>query len=228
MPAEYEHRPRRLFLDGVAQSDLDDENMYHESLVHPGMMAHPTGAKRVAIFGGGEGATLREVLKHKSVTEAVMVDLDKGVVDASRRALPTMNDCRGFGANNCFDDPRATVIIDDVVKYIARTFGADACVSDAPKFDVIILDLLDPEFLPEKGSFAELLYSKGFLDNLLCMLNDDGVFVGQLGETPAEDEILTSKWQHKLNILNNLQSGFTPLGLHVYGQHIPSFEGTWA
>ncbi len=70
-----------------------DEVVYHESLVHPAMMAHEHGAERVAILGGGEGATLREVLKHSSVKEAVMIEIDAEVVSMCREHLPSMSNC---------------------------------------------------------------------------------------------------------------------------------------
>ena len=67
---------RVLFLDGVIQSTLIGDAPYHESIVHPAMITHPN-PKRVAIIGGGEGATLREVLKHKTVEEAAMIEIDE-------------------------------------------------------------------------------------------------------------------------------------------------------
>ena len=68
-----------LVLDGKIQSSEADEFIYHEALVHPAMLAHPQPEK-VFIAGGGEGATLREVLAHKTVKRAVMVDIDEEVV----------------------------------------------------------------------------------------------------------------------------------------------------
>ena len=65
---------RCLVLDGKIQSSEMDEFIYHEALVQPAMIAHPD-PRRVLIAGGGEGATLREVLAHRSVSRAVMVDL---------------------------------------------------------------------------------------------------------------------------------------------------------
>jgi spermidine synthase len=50
--------------------------MYHEALVHPALFSH-SNPKRVAIIGGGEGATLREVLKHNTVSEAIMIEIDE-------------------------------------------------------------------------------------------------------------------------------------------------------
>jgi Spermidine synthase len=68
---------RCLILDNEFQSAEMDEFIYHEALVHPSLILHP-GAESVLILGGGEGATLREALRYKSVKKAVMVDIDKG------------------------------------------------------------------------------------------------------------------------------------------------------
>ncbi|EEC51789.1 predicted protein, partial [Phaeodactylum tricornutum CCAP 1055/1] len=75
---------RLLFLDGTIQSMSLSENVYHEALVHPAMFAHPA-PKQVAILGGGEGATLREVLKHKTLERATMIELDAELVQISRK-----------------------------------------------------------------------------------------------------------------------------------------------
>ena len=84
-----------------------DEGVYHESLVHPAMVAHERGAERVAIIGGGEGGTLREVLKYSSVREAVMIELDQGVMDMCKKHLPEMNDCSWINppAGRKYGDP---------------------------------------------------------------------------------------------------------------------------
>lgn len=66
----------------------DNEQIYHESLVHTACLLHPN-PKKVFIGGGGELATAREVLRHKSVEELVMVDIDEEVVDISEKHLPS-------------------------------------------------------------------------------------------------------------------------------------------
>ena len=73
-----------LILDGKIQSSEMDEFIYHEALVHPAMLSHPKPEK-VFIAGGGEGATLREVLVYGTVKKATMVDIDEEVVDTCRR-----------------------------------------------------------------------------------------------------------------------------------------------
>jgi len=93
---------RALVLDGYVQSTEVDEFLYHESLVQPAMTTHPNPA-RVLIIGGGEGATLREVLKHGTVVEAVMVDIDGELVEYAKKYLGVMH--RGS-----FNDPRAKVL----------------------------------------------------------------------------------------------------------------------
>jgi len=57
---------RCLILDGKIQCSESDEFVYHEAMVHPPMIAHPK-PETVFVAGGSEGATLREVLAHKTV-----------------------------------------------------------------------------------------------------------------------------------------------------------------
>mmetsp|Transcript_31859 Transcript_31859/g.35289 ORF Transcript_31859/g.35289 Transcript_31859/m.35289 type:complete len:129 (-) Transcript_31859:760-1146(-) len=75
---------RFLFSDGVMQSSSLGDEAYYEALVHPAMLAHEIGPKRVAIIGGGEGATLREILRQKTVEVCTMIEIDAGMVQAAR------------------------------------------------------------------------------------------------------------------------------------------------
>ena len=116
---------RLLVTDGLMQSSECDEVVYHEALVHPAMTLHEN-PKRVFIAGGGEGATMREVLRHPSVEECVMVDIDGILVEQCREHCPFYND-------NAYDDPRAKLVIGDAKKGL----------EDYPEgsFDVIVMDL---------------------------------------------------------------------------------------
>lgn len=151
---------RVLVLDGLVQSSEYDEHYYHESLVHPAMVLHPN-PERVLVLGGGEGATLREVLKYRTVRRAVMVDIDEDVVQLSRQYLASWH--RG-----AFDDKRAEVVIEDGKAYVERT---------TERFDVIIMDLTDP-YGPE---IARQLYTESFIRRLYSLLADDGVVSTQAG-----------------------------------------------
>src|SRR5260221_14565968 len=70
---------RCLILDNEIQSTQRDEFIYHECLVHPAMALHP-GPRDILILGGGEGATVREILRHPAVRHVTMVDIDRKVV----------------------------------------------------------------------------------------------------------------------------------------------------
>lgn len=132
---------RALFLDGMVQSTRYGNAAYHESLVHPAMFSHK-GPKRVAIIGGGEGATLREVLKHKTVEKVVMIEIDQIMMDTARTALPDWNDCNYFeGSNgNCMDDPRAQIYAEDAFKWFSDRYASPD--SGEEPFDIIIMDAL--------------------------------------------------------------------------------------
>src|SRR3989344_421096 len=118
---------KMLLNDGLVMCSERDEFIYHEMMAHPPILRHPN-AKRVLVICGGDGGTLREVLRHKNVENCVMVEIDRMVVDACREHLPQTAAAMGR-------DPRAQVIIDDGVRFVA-----DA----REKFDIALIDSTDP------------------------------------------------------------------------------------
>lgn len=147
-----------LLLDGMPQSATGDEFIYHEALVHPALVAHPS-PRRVLIVGGGEGATLREVLRHPTVERAVMVEIDGELVELARSHLEPMH--RG-----ALDDPRADVVIGDGLAYLRER---------DEQFDAIVIDLTDPS---DKGPIAEL-YGESFYRLAASRLSPGGVMAVQ-------------------------------------------------
>ena len=131
---------RIVFLDGVLQSRRSGDAPYHEALVHPVMFAHKN-PKRVAIIGGGEGATLREVLKHKTVEKVVMIEIDQQMVELSRQYIPFWSDCSMLvgSAASCFEDERVEVYYEDAFKWFIDNFSGDDRLEP---FDVMIMDAL--------------------------------------------------------------------------------------
>ncbi|NJE54034.1 polyamine aminopropyltransferase [Thermococcus sp. 21S9] len=146
-----------LVLDGTVQLVEIGEESYHEVLVHPVMLAHPN-PRRVLVIGGGDGGTLREVLRHESVEKATMVEIDEMVVEVSRIYL-------GID-RGAFDDPRAELIIGDGVEYLKNT---------EERFDVIIVDSTDPV------GPAKLLFSEEFYRTAYEKLNEKGLYITQAG-----------------------------------------------
>jgi spermidine synthase len=105
------------------------------------MFSH-TNPKRVAIIGGGEGATLREVLKHNTVKEAIMIEIDEMMVNVSRDYIPEWSDCSDLvgSAPWCVDDARARVYYEDALAWFMDRHS-DGDRSEEP-MDVIIMDAL--------------------------------------------------------------------------------------
>ena len=179
-----------LLLDGRIQSTRYGDAPYHESIVHPAMITHPN-PKRVAVIGGGEGATVREILKHSSLEKVVMIEIDEGVVDLSTKYLPEWQDCSSIAHHDgsaewCFDDRRADLRVEDALAYFNDNFGTPSVSRsnvehDAEEqFDVVIMDCLDPN---DDHPFAKVLYTDhGYLSSLYHSLTTDGILVAQVGE----------------------------------------------
>jgi len=190
---------RTLVLDDRVQSAEADEWVYHEALVQPVMLAHPL-PRRVFIAGGGEGATAREVLRHRSVGECVMVDLDREVLDLCKRHLPNHH----AGA---FDDPRLTLHVNDAVAYLRAHDGL---------FDVIVIDVPDPL----EGGPAYLLYTEEFYRLACTRLTPRGILVTQAG--PAAPSNVTET----LTAINRTMG--SALGeTCAYRVFVPSFGTMW-
>jgi len=161
--AELEGFGRALLIDRFVQSTERDEHIYHELLVHPALALHPE-PRRGLIVGGGEGATLREVLKHNTIEEAVMVDIDEKVVEFSKKYLEVMH-------KGSFYDPRAKTIIMDGLEYVRR--------APSSYFDAVIMDLTDPY----AGPTALPLYSLEAFQEIKRILRPNGVLATQAGSS---------------------------------------------
>lgn len=154
---------KALVLDGRIQSSQADEFIYHEALVHPGLLAVDGPPASALVIGGGEGATLREILRCPSITRAVMVDIDAEVVELCKRHLPEMH--RG-----AFADPRVEFRAEDARGYLERT---------GERFDLVVVDLVEPL---EAGP-ACLLFTREFYTLVRERLTPGGVMTMQAGMT---------------------------------------------
>ena len=116
---ETEGHGKMLLNDGLVMISERDEFVYHEMIAHVPLFVHPD-PRRVLVIGGGDGGTVREVLKHQSVQLCTLVEIDQMVVDVCRKFIPQ--------TASCLDDPRVVVTIADGVEFVART---------KDKFDIV-------------------------------------------------------------------------------------------
>lgn len=149
---------RVLTLDDVVQVTEGDNFIYHEMMTHVPLFAHGD-ARRVLIIGGGDGGMAREVLRHKTVEQVTMIEIDAGVVDFCKEYLPNVS-------NGAFDDPRLNLVIND---------GAVFMRENTEKFDAIIVDSTDPV------GPGEVLYTDTFYGHAARSLTERGILVTQNG-----------------------------------------------
>jgi spermidine synthase len=142
-----------LVLDGVVQITERDEFFYHEMLAHVVLSAHPD-PRRVVVIGGGDGGTVREVLKHKSVEKVYFIEIDEEVINVSRKYFPAV----ASGVN----DKRVEIKCMD---------GAEFIKGRSSDIDLVIVDSTDIV------GFAKSLFTKKFFRSIKNSLTEDGMFV---------------------------------------------------
>ena len=190
----------RLFrLDGCFMSSERDEFLYHENLIHVPGMAHD-GLKRALVIGGGDGGSAEELLKYPTIEHVKIVELDEKVVDISRRYLHGVH-------HGALDDPRVDLRIGDGLGYVA--LDAQAAAS---RYDLIVLDLTDPE------GVAEALYGEDFFHACRALLAEGGVLSLHLGAPFFQPERVGS-------LVQRLRRVFACV--RPYLVHIPLYGSLW-
>ncbi|HEY8346555.1 MAG TPA: polyamine aminopropyltransferase [Symbiobacteriaceae bacterium] len=152
---EMEDFGKALVLDSAVQTTVGDEYIYHEMIAHVPLLTHPN-PQRVLVVGGGDGGTVREVLKHPEVQHVDMVEIDEAVIEACRKYLPEIA-C-------AFDDPRLSLHVADGIAWMSKANN---------EYDVILVDSSDPVG-PAVGLFRESFYQDVFR-----ALKPGGIFVCQ-------------------------------------------------
>lgn len=192
-----------LSIDGMVQSAAADEAAYHETLVAPAFALTRGPLRRVAILGGGEGATLREVLRFPEVERCAMVDIDPQLVALCRTHLPEWSD-------GAFDDPRAALVFDDARRFLERA------ASSGERYDLILSDLPEAAL----GGPLEALYSAATFELIRCCLTPSGLYAGQVGSLQMGAAVLGPP-----AILHNAGAAFG--GVAPYTRYIPSYGAEW-
>jgi spermidine synthase len=190
---------KMLIIDGDTQSSQGDEKIYHESLVHPAL-AGSTDRNDILVLGGGEGATLREVLRNPDVRRCTMVDIDGLVIELSKQYLPEWSD-------GAFDDTRARVVVGDALAFLR---------ADTGRYGAIISDLTEPL----EDSPSNPLFNSGVFELIKGRLAEGGVYVLQASTASFHNHSLHCKMARTLRRhYAHVSSFFT---------HVPAFDTDWA
>ncbi len=191
---ESETHGRVLMLDGVVQITEADEFVYQEMIVHVPLLAHGA-AERVLIIGAGDGGVLHRVLAHRTVSRAVMVEIDGEVIRLARAFLPDIG-------GTAWEDPRAEVIVGDGIAYVREAPDAS--------FDVMIVDSTDPI------GVGEVLFTDAFYAEAARVLSAHGVVVNQCGVPFMQGEELAETSRRR-------QRFFPHVGAYVAA--VPTYVG---
>jgi spermidine synthase len=187
---------RMLALDGAFMLSERDEFIYHECMVHVAALAH-ADPKRALVMGGGDGCTARELLKHPSIEEIVVIELDPMVVATCRGNFSDVN-------QHAFDDPRVRVEIGDALAFLRST---------STRYDVIVMDLTDPD-----DGQSSPLYSSETYQLIRDRFTPDGVLSLHIGSAFFHPERFAST-------LRDLRAVFTEV--HAYKAFMPTYGAEW-
>jgi len=189
---------RMMLLDGLVMCTERDEFVYHDMIAHPALFVHPD-PKQVLVIGGGDGGSIREIVRHPEVELATLCEIDGLVVRKSVEHLPTL-----AGAIDG-SHPKVKLHIDDGLAYIREHQNA---------FDVILVDSTDP-IGPAVGLFEEDFYRLVF-----GALKEDGIMVAQ-----SESPFYHAEIQR--DMFRNLRAVF-PI-VEMYQAFIPTYpSGLWS
>ena len=181
----------KLFrLDGRMMTSEADEFFYHECMTHPAALVHPN-PESILVIGGGDGGSSEELLKHPSVKRIVMAELDPVVIDVSKKWLRAIH-------KGAFDDPRLEVTVGDGFEFVKST---------ADRFDMIVLDLTDPD------TPAFHLYSEQFFRMCQRILRPGGMLTLHLGSPVYQAETVRKNATNLRKVFRHVapMSLFVPL-----------------
>ena len=162
-----------LRLDGCNMTSERDEFFYHENLVHPALSAHPHPLAALVI-GGGDGGSCEEILKHSTIEQVHLVELDADVIEVAKEYFANVH-------HGVFANPKLKVTIGDGAAYLR---GA------AHKYDFIALDLTDP------AGLAAELYTADFFRHCLHALNREGILSVHIGSPIAHPQRVSASMKN--------------------------------
>ena len=190
---------RMLTLDGLIMLTEYDEFVYHEMITHPALCLLGD-AERVLVIGGGDGGTVREILRHAAVAHIDLVEIDQMVIDVSREFFPQLS--------GGFDDSRLSIHIADGIEFVRN--------AEENYYDLIIVDSTDPV------GIAEGLFGESFCRDCARILTDRGILVIQ-SESPFDME-----FQHTVRDTCLIFRSLFPIA-ETYLAFIPTYTmGMWS
>lgn len=192
-----------LFLDNELQLATRDEYIYHESLVHPVMSCiQNKNPQKVCILGGGDGCAAREVLKWQGVEQIDIIDWDREIIHLFSHQYASWN-------KHSLQSPKVKIFCENILTFLPEC-----------KYDVVIVDLLDPNYQEKTSS----ILWPSVVEKLLSIIKENGSIVINVGGiTPWSTE--NAEWINML--LSNQFRKNTTHSIQAYKVFVPSFQTEW-
>lgn len=182
---ETEKMGRMLAIDSITMLTEWDEPAYHEMITHVPLLVHPRPS-RVLVIGGGDGGTVREILKHPEVEAVHLCEIDEEVVTICRKYLPALA--------SSFDDPRVKVFYEDGARFITKYPNA---------YEVIIVDSTDPI------GPGQILFQRPFYEHMKKALTADGIAVTQCESMYLHQHVLRGVYSFAKEMYPHLRYYYT-------------------
>ena len=182
-----------FLLDDIIMLTEYDEFAYHEMIAHPALHVHPK-VKKVLVIGGGDGGTVREILKHSDIQEIHVCEIDEEVISVCKKHFPTLA--------SAFDDPKVKIFFEDGAVFVQERKN---------EYDLIIVDSSDPI------GPAEVLFQEQFYRNMFDALKENGIIVTQSEGMFFDRETIRKLFAFNRNIFPILYYYFTMVPTYPSG-----------
>jgi len=188
-----------LVLDGNIACAEEDEYVYHEMIAHVPVFAH-RNPERILVIGGGDGGTVRELLRHHDIIEIDLVEIDENVINASKEYLPDLA--------SSLENPRVSITIEDGINFVGK------CSPE--KYDIVIVDSDDPD-----GTSKDL-FTEDFYKQIYRVLKSDGIMITQ-SESPRFNQKMFKE------VFDCYKKIYSKGSVFCYLMYLPSFpSGMWS
>lgn len=181
-----------MAIDGFVMLTSRDNFFYHEMMTHTALFTHPN-PKNIAIIGGGDCGTLREVSKHQGVESIKQIEIDERVTRLSEIHFPELCESNG--------DPRVEFLYEDGIKWMRE--------AKPESLDLIIVDSTDPV------GPAEGLFNEAFYNSCYQRLREGGILIQQ-GESPLIHMTLIKAVHKAIHAAGFSQTKIIPFPQPVY------------
>lgn len=94
------------------------------------------------MFGSTTGATVKELLKHRSVQDVALVGVDKAILAFAKEKLQYWNDCSDIVSveENCLDDTRVKAIYENPNMWLHNNSHLSSLDKASSLFDIVLVD----------------------------------------------------------------------------------------